>query len=445
LDIRILKKLQYFYSSSPPLFSDQLFYYGSFRKIQQNDVIWEAIFMFDSLVGMVSKGRFEFLIDESMYPSLARIRLSADDHDPYYDQTIFKQNTTNVMEMNVPLHSLELALNSSMSPSSSSSSFFTTSSPSFQPSWKIALGGGLTHTITTSITSTSSLEYLFPVPGTRCPSIRLFFIIRKIIRWLNDSSNKNSSQKPFLPKLNSLMEHIVTRHQLHDALIEWYETLEPQWKSVPQLADWLKLTHGGDNQITFIKNFGISPITLSMFMWSGFSMIHEKSNDNELFSISSFKQHSSILNTMNTIIPVQSPYKVISSKSKFLGTSADWCILSFRSLVRLILELSIHGVHPSIYGLTVPYCVYTSMDSLLREEPISPTTYDDLGNKSFQYISSEKKSKLSIVKGIAVEEILYDVQYQVIPFVTEIANIWVVGSTSIDLMNEFVEKLKRIN
>jgi len=242
-DMAILKRLQYFYSSYPPLISNQLLHYGSLRKIQQNDAIWEVIFMLDSLVGFVSKGHF--FINESEYTPLAQIRLLADGYDPYYDQNILKDNfemdTINTKENDISLlSSPKLPSLSSYSGrlSRSHSGPSLSSSTLYQSSWKTALGGGLTHTITASISPTSSLQYLFPAPGIRCPRIRLFYIMRKIVRWMNDLSNKNSSRKPFLPKLNALMEHTVTRHQLHDALVEWHETFEPQWNIVHRLTDW---------------------------------------------------------------------------------------------------------------------------------------------------------------------------------------------------------------
>jgi len=91
------------------------------------------------------------------------------------------------------------------------------------------------------------------------------------------------------------------------------------------------------------------------------------------------------------------------------------------------------------------------MTSLLIEIPPinrDHATVDEDNIESFEDIqetNTGKKSNLRLVEGITVEEVLHSIQYQIIPYVTEIANIWVMGSAWIVLINEFVEKLKGIN
>jgi len=186
-----------------------------------------------------------------------------------------------------------------------------------------------------------------------------------------------------------------------------------------------------------------------MLMWFAFSLIHGNSANDEFYSmpIITEKQGSSSRSSNGTSSShfISINHQEMESNSVFVGTSATWCILSFRSLVRLISELSIHGEeHPSIYGLPVPFAFHTTLTSLLNEQPIHSTTVPDEFS-SYSCSSCEKKSTLSIVKGITVEEILHSVQYQIIPFVTEIANIWIAGSAWIDLMNEFIERIKNIH
>jgi len=129
-----------------------------------------------------------------------------------------------------------------------------------------------------------------------------------------------------------------------------------------------------------------------MYMWSAFSFIHEKSYEKEIFSIRLPEEQStsSAFSHLNPFIPLQEvQYQAKSAESKFLGTSADWCILSVRSLVRLISELSIHGEHPGIYGLAISHCIYTTMTSLLIEIPPinrDHTTFNEHDIESFEYI-----------------------------------------------------------
>jgi len=469
LDMSIMTKLDYFYSSSSSITADQLFHYRLFRKIQNNDAIWEILFTFDTLVGIVSKGRF--LIDESKYPSLAEMRFSSYDYRPY-----------KCPDYQNPLSTSNLSSNSD-------STFTSSSNSSSQMSWKTALGGGLTHTITKSISSdtSSSLNYLFPEPGSRCPRIRLYYLMRKITRWKHDSSHGDKSgQQKLLPKLNALIgdSHTVTRRQLHEALVEWFETLEPQWKSVPRLTDWLELTQPMrlNDPTKRIDKLDYIPTILSTFLWFSFSLIHGNSNDNDLYSTSSantiIRQFSSSSpgnnnnnndnkdNNYNKENPMSTPLEDVSSKLRFIGTSSTWCALAFRSLVRLITEICIHGEHPGIWGLTLPYFLHISMNSLLMEVPIpripsnsmdiNPRTNTTMptgdgfksnikdGGESYVYLESEQKTMTRLVDGITVEEVLYGVQYQFLPFVTEVANVWPMGSAWITAMNGFIEKLKKL-
>jgi len=484
------------------------------------------------VIAMVSNGRF--LIDESKYPSLAQIRLSPQDYDRHKAEfennlasvvnphDIFKKTVTAApMEVNVPSYSSPnvsgpSSSSSTTTTSSSSSSYFsyssststststsipasssssTTSASSPSLAWKIALGGGLTHTITKPVPSTSSLQHLFSEPGTFYPRIRLYFIIRKIIRWLNDPSRQESTRpQTCLPKLNTLMGYSISRRQLHEAIIEWFETLEFQWKLVPDLEDWVKLSQFHHSQINLTKDFKYTPTTLTMFMWAAFSLIHGKSNDDEIYSISLAKQTSTSISTLFSRMtspplstsptstsplttspplsttttatptsPLGMTHPELLSHPIFIGTSDAWSVLSFRSMVRLIADLCLYGDHPGIYGLTVPYCLYTVMISLIREEIIHYDGHDieqqyshqhhqqyshqqqQRNREFFQYVQLEQKSKICLVHGITLEEILHGVQYQFIPFVSEIANVYHVGSKWIILMNEFIEKLKQIH
>jgi len=435
-----LKQFDYFYSFIPPAFPDQLLYPPFFRKMQQNDAIWEMLFGLDTMSSLV--GQKPLFIDESKYPTLARIRL------PSSRRHNCNRNT---FGHSFPLCHDDPLPSSDQIPSTSSSSSYYYDSPyssssSSQSSWKTVLGGGLNQTITRSIPPSSSLHHLFPARGSRCACIRLFYISRKIIRWRKDSSHQDQNQKVLsLPKLNALMGHSITRHYLHDAIVEWYETLEPEWRFIPHLSDWLKYIQqpGNGPEVPCKRNLEYKCVYLTILMWFAISLIHANSNDdNELFSMPIINEtdlegsSSRFSNTTSSS----------SLKFVFAGTSATWCILSFRSLVRLISELSMNGEHPSIYGLTVPYAFHTGLTSLLREqEQRSSTTMFHDESTSNSYSQHEKRTVLSIVKGITVEEIVNAVQYQIIPFITETANIWVMGSIWIDLMNQFIEKIKNIH
>ena len=430
MGLTTLKQLEYFYSSFPALISNQLLDPRFYRKIQRNDAIWEILFCFDTISSMISKK--SLLIDESKYPELAQIRLPSQSHD--CNQTTFPNN-----------FSMDLA-----DGLFSSSEHILWNSP--KSSWKTVLAGGLTHTITKSIPPSTSLQHLFPIPGSRYPRIRIYYIFRKIIRWRKDSSHHEPTQSS-LPKLEALMSHSITRHHLHDAIVEWYETLEPEWRLVPHLSDWLKYSRDQHDPMPFRGNLAFENCVLSMLMWCAFSLIHVNSNDDvELFSMPIVEQGSSSRFSTNTssssshFFPTFNPE--IVSEPVFEGASATWCILSFRSLVRLISELSVHGEHPSIYGLTVAHFLYQSMTSLLIEQPNNPRVNEFIDqNECLRYSQSHAKSELStsIVKGITAEEIIHSVQYQIIPFVTEIANIWPKMSIWIDSMHQFIERIKRIN
>ena len=433
-----LKRFKYYYTSFSSLTSNQLLYHGSYRKLQQNDVISEVLFGLDTVHGIVSHGRF--LIDESKNPSLAQMRHSSCDYRPVPSECA--DDPFSISKITFGTYSEK--------------SFYNYDSPyyysSSSSSWKTVLAGGLTHTITKSIPPSSSLQHLFPLPRARCPRIRIYYILRKIARWVNTSSisHQKINQKLSLPKLDALIGHSITRHHLHDALVEWYETLEPEGRCLQHLSDWLRYAQPSDNfEVPFQGSLKHQCIHLSMLMWFAFSMIHANSNDDvEVYSMRIEREKQDLFSRFsNNTFSFYSQdcsmnIKEIESESVFVGTSATWCVLSFRSVVRLISELTIHGEHPSIYGLTVPNAVHTSMTSLLVEQPIHSTVFYD--EFSYSFPSSERKTTLSIVKGITVEEIIHSVQYQIIPFVTEIANIWVIGSMWIDLMNQFIERIKNI-
>jgi len=60
LGIATWKQFNYFFSSSSPFFTiaNPVFYSGSYRKIQQNDAIWEELFGLDTVIAMISNSRF---------------------------------------------------------------------------------------------------------------------------------------------------------------------------------------------------------------------------------------------------------------------------------------------------------------------------------------------------------------------------------------------------
>jgi len=493
-----LNRFKYFSSSFAQISPDQLFQFGGpFRKIQQYNAIWELLFGVDAMKAILTKTD-QFLIDESDCPAFSQTRNPYFDWDPYSYQAVFGDSysiypeypfeiesmaSSDIMEPDIMQYSTQILLSpftdspsSPFSPSSSPShdqdyptSFSTTASSSLPSNWKKALEGGLTHTLTKSIPSSSSLRHLFPAAGLRLPRIRLMYILRKIAQWIsmNDSTNEKTNQNQSLPKLNVLIKYPISRRQLHEALVEWYETLDPLWKIVPRLTDWVMLTQESKSHfeppVTSFENLKHYSITFFMLMWHAITLVHSKSNDNELYSASVSPQKSTCLTRIYNINTIGITTSFLENSCPenvrepiFIGTSSEWCVLTFRSLVGLISKLCIYGEHPIIYGLTIPICLYSSMISLLREEPMlsDPTTTtnssrilgsQERNNRDDEYETFQHSNQsVRLVNGITVDEVVDGVENQFIPYVTEIANIYVVAKTWINSMNDFVEKLKRM-
>ena len=504
----------------------------------QRNAIWETLFALDTLTGLANESNFR--INENNYPSMSNLRLSLneeayyliseqDDHEKiqdYDDHHNKDGNAINEGIMTSVFDSHDFNI-SSQAPRPPPERFNPTSS---KRRWQDIFSEGLTHTVTKSIPAHDLLPSFMAIPGARYPLVRLYYIIRKFTRWNRTNKVNHHTQFPFgpdsnvfesssftsstssLPKLTSLYRHVLNRQMFHEALIEWYDSLEHHERLVDSVQDWIYTPHF--RTCTYLQH---ENIFWSFHFWMGISLLHQDADDDEIYSASLAKSRQSSLmkssytspsrssfmtpntslinsssidgthhstslsnysntcstnttssdtttgrsstgtssikynhlNSNNTINSCHSnnstpPFKsyqyshyypYFEPSRRYFASSPEWCILSFRSLIRLILYANACGDHPIVYGISLPYCIYACVQGVILRHPLH--SYQSSSAPSSTSSSTNSLWPLFVKEGISVNEVIDGIQRVFIPFCTEISKSWT-------LSNHWISKMKRI-